>query len=125
MIEYVGIEAHDISIGSDDRPVIVAGDFAVTDSRIIYPNGVATRQNDCDAQQAMDVLRSTQGSWREHPLLGVGIIEWLHAPIDEQRRTALKNRIRTQVSMGDYFQIISLGITPENHVSIDYERKKE
>lgn len=124
MVEFVGIETHDIKLNDQDTPVIQAGDFVFTESSIIYPDGVPTRQNDCDAQQIQDVLRSTQGSWREYPILGVSIIEWLSGPGDEARRTALKNRIRTQVGLDDYFGIKSLSISTTNEVHIDYERKK-
>lgn len=74
--------ARDILTDENGDLKIVGGDFATGQS---------------DEQHLVDILSANKGEYKQHPLVGVGIQDWLNGPITSLELARLEKEIRTQL----------------------------
>lgn len=70
----------DFTTDNENNFILNNGDFTITPS---------------DEQHIVDIVNSSQGSWKEYPLCGVGIDNYLNSGVNQQ---FLTNEIRTQLT---------------------------
>lgn len=78
------MEAIDFQLDNDGDLLIQNGDFVLGSS---------------DEQHIIDIINSMPGDWKEHPLLGVGLITYLNGSGNTQ---ALERNIKTQLQADGY-----------------------
>lgn len=77
----------DILIDASSDIYFADGDFAFGNS---------------DEQHINHIVIAQKGNYRQHPLVGVGIAEWISSPNSAQRIAALQQRIRLQLDYDGY-----------------------
>lgn len=55
-----------------------------------------------DAQHVQDIVLANQGEFKQSPLVGVGILNYLNAPVDASGFTKLRKNIRLQLQADGY-----------------------
>ena len=70
----------DFATDNDNNFILSGGDFTIIES---------------DEQHIVDIVNSSQGSWKEYPLCGVGIDNYLNSGVNQQ---FLTNEIKVQLT---------------------------
>jgi len=70
-------------------------DFAVDNSNNFILSGGDFTIAPSDEQHIVDIVNSAKGSWKEYPLCGVGIDNYLNSGVNQQ---FLTNEIKTQLT---------------------------
>lgn len=96
----------DILTGSDGDMLVEGGDWVVGTS---------------DEQHIEAILISDFGNWRQYPLLGVGVANFLLMPIDSESVNELKRKIRLQLEY-DGYQVRELIIDGQLNINVDAKR---
>ena len=97
-------EAHDIAVSSNNNDLLITeGDFVVQAS---------------DTQHAEHIMVSSKGNWTGAPLVGVGIWNYLNAPLNSLVVRNLRHKIALQ------FDYDGLKITRLDIESLDKIRIK-
>jgi hypothetical protein len=96
----------DFILGDDGDLQIVNGEFLVAES---------------DEQSIEHILISQPGMWKQSPLVGVGLEDYLNAPGGAQALNALRKNINLQLEM-DGFNVINLAINDFDDIEINVER---
>ena len=100
-------ESRDYILDQDGDLLIEDGDFVVGPS---------------DQQHIEDILVSPQGDWRQHPLLGIGIFNYLKGANDNITRNAVKKRIRVHLAYDNY-EVDTLDVSDLSNIDIDAKSK--
>ena len=94
--------AKDFKTDTNNDLFIDGGDFAIFES---------------DKQHIVDIITSAQGSWKEYPLCGVGLDNYLNSSISQQ---TLRNSIVAQLSTDGYGSItVDYNSTNDLDFSVD------
>jgi len=72
----------DILIGEEGDVVSIAGDFVIGFS---------------DEQHVEDLMLSSKGQYKQHPLTGIDIIDYFHGPLSQKEKDNLRREIMLQV----------------------------
>ena len=91
----------DIILDENEMPVIVNGDF------VIGPGG---------EQQIRQIMKSTPGSYKHAPLVGIGIMEELKGP----NLNRMEGKTREQLKKAG-FVVNNVTVTEEKEIIIDAE----
>jgi hypothetical protein len=70
----------DFATDNSNNFILIGGDFTIAPS---------------DEQHIVDIVNSAKGSWKEYPLCGVGIDNYLNSDVNQQ---FLSNEIKTQLT---------------------------
>jgi phage baseplate assembly protein W len=73
-----------------------------------------------DNQHIADVLESTPGNWKQWPLVGVGLMHYVNAPLTPALARALEKEIRVQLEYDDAQEIEVRNIAGNLNVSAEY-----
>lgn len=73
-----------------------------------------------DQQHIEDLLVSEKGDFKQSPLTGIGLLNYINAPLTKENRLALEKEIRLQL-LADGFEIKQVEIGTEGSVNIDAE----
>lgn len=95
--------AKDISIDTDGDLLITAGDFVVDLS---------------DEQHVQHILESHRGEWKQSPLIGIGISNYINAPMTQLVRRQLGKNIKGQLEY-DGMKVNGVTISSLDNVLID------
>lgn len=113
----------DIKWDSDDF-VFVGGDFSLTESSFNTGlNDFETVFNDCDQSHIEDILASAKGDWKESPLVGVNLFEWVNSPFGLEEQNTLRKRIRLQLEL-DGFEVRKLELNQDATFELEAIRVK-
>jgi hypothetical protein len=94
--------AVDFIINDDLDLAIKNGDFVLDES---------------DAQEGRLIMLSTRGNWRQHPLLGIGVMRWINKAITASIERAIQKTVRLQFEYDDKkVQEISLETDTNNRL---------
>ena len=88
----------DFTTDNENNFILNNGDFTITPS---------------DEQHIVDIVNSSQGSWKEYPLCGVGIDNYLNSGVNQQ---FLTNEIRTQLTR-DGFGSVQIDFDSSNSLN--------
>ena len=74
---------------------------------LLYENNLSFADGDfafgnSDEQHIRHICVAQKGNYRQHPLVGVGIAEWIGSPNTTGRVAALQQRIRAQLQYDGY-----------------------
>lgn len=90
--------ANDILLGADGDLLIVDGDLVI---------GPANQQS------IQLLIASAQGSWVDNPLGGVGILNYVNAPMDLATQDVLRRDVQEQMEM-DGFEKSAVSLTTKD-----------
>lgn len=76
-----------------------------------------------EQQHIEHILLSQKGNWREHPLCGVGLADYLNSGWSRLERTALDRKIRAQLEL-DGLRPRRLRLDSPDRIDIEAVRKK-
>ena len=86
-MSFVRTKFQDIQLGADGDLRIVNGDFVLGPS---------------DQQHIEHIVESEKGNWREHPVVGVGIMRFLNASQKIQNKGKLSRKVGLQLEYDNY-----------------------
>jgi hypothetical protein len=90
--------AKDFATDENNNFILSGGDFTIIES---------------DEQHIVDIINSAQGSWKEYPLCGVGIDNYLNSVVSQQ---SLTNEIKVQLTR-DGFGSIKIDFNDNNSLN--------
>jgi phage terminase large subunit-like protein len=90
--------AKDFATDNSNNFILASGDFTIVES---------------DEQHIVDIVNSAKGSWKEYPLCGVGIDNYLNSGVNQQ---ALSNEIKTQL-VRDGFGNVQIDFSDNNSLN--------
>ncbi|MFG4004806.1 hypothetical protein ACHRV1_05030 [Flavobacterium aquidurense] len=90
-------------------------DFIIDDDLLITDGDFALKQ--ADQQNIEHLLLSQKGSYKEFPILGVGIKKYINSP-DATSRLRLENEIDKQLSYDNFF-VKTLDVNDLQNIKID------
>lgn len=73
-----------------------------------------------DQHHIEDLVRSEKGEYKQHPLTGIGIANYINAPLTRELKTRLEKDIRIQLS-ADSFEITQVEVENFESIIIDAE----
>ena len=76
-----------------------------------------------DQQHIEFMLISQPGYWKESPIMGIGLQNYLKGPFDIDALNALRKKITTQLKL-DGYENISIDIADINDININAQRAK-
>lgn len=97
---------NDLLTDDNGEMKIVNGDFVV---------------DDANHQHIRSIIAAKKGDWKQHPLIGVGIMEYINAPLTRAVKTKFEKEVRLQLNMDGFEDII---IEVENWESINITANK-
>jgi hypothetical protein len=101
-------EAQDIAVSSNSNELLIAnGDFVVLPS---------------DTQHAEHIMVSSKGNWINAPLVGVGLWNYLDAPMNSLVLRNLRHKITLQLDY-DGLKIMRLDIASLDNIRITATRR--
>jgi hypothetical protein len=74
-----------------------------------------------DDQAAALLLLTDLGEWKEHPLVGIGLLRYQSGPFDDTQRQELQRAGRVQFEK-DGFIVRSFSVSPEAELELDAYR---
>jgi hypothetical protein len=99
-------KSRDILLNDDNELLISKGDFVTGDS---------------DEQHVSLIIRSSPGDWKQHPLVGVGIIKEINSPETAQTKENLSKRIKGQLEFDDY-ENATIDLTDLKNIKVNCDR---
>jgi phage baseplate assembly protein W len=94
--------ARDLLLEDGDLKTI-AGDFDIGTS---------------DQQHIEDILVASKGDYKQSPIIGVGLNDYINAPLTRQVKTTLEKEIRLQLQ-SDGFDIETIKVQDNGNLNID------
>lgn len=74
-----------------------------------------------DQQHVELLLRTSQGEWRQSPLVGIGLVRYLLAPYGSLQAAALSREVAVQLEQ-DGYQVLQLDLQDLSAAIINAER---
>ncbi len=123
-MNYIGIQAKDILLAESHEILLIDGDFALTDSQVMWQNQSFVMVNECDKRVVVDVLSSNLGQWRRTPLVGVNLINWIEGPVTPHNRDIIGEAIKNSLSTSGYFTVKKARLNADFTLTISMLRNK-
>ncbi len=98
----------DFRIDNDGDIDISTGDFIVENS---------------DLSHIESILVAQKGEWKQYPMLGVGITNYLNAPLTKANRIALEKDIKLQLE-SDAFKNIFVEVEESGKVNLNADKNE-
>ncbi len=73
-----------------------------------------------DQHHIEDLVRSEKGEYKQNPLTGIGIVNYINAPLTREVKTRLEKDIRLQLT-ADSFEITQVAVENFESIIIDAE----
>lgn len=90
---------------TDGDMLVKDGDFVIAES---------------DGYHIEDLLRAEKGEYKQHPLTGCAILNYINAPLTRDVKTKLEKEIRTQLKT-DGFTIYTVKVNDFENIEINAE----
>ncbi len=80
--------------------------------------------NESDAQHIENILLAHKGNWKQHPIVGVGLVNYKNAPITPKVIAAFKRKVKAQLEYDNFEDVEIVTSGGLQKVSINANRKK-
>ncbi len=92
-------------------------DYENIDNDILIDSGDFVK-SDCNQSHINDIIISNKGDYKQHPLIGLGLVKYVNGPDMPQNKVSLAKQIRLQLE-ADGFKVTVVDTTDFSNIKIE------
>lgn len=92
-------------------------DYKNIDDDILITDGDFVK-SDCAQDHMQDIIVSNKGDYKQFPMVGLGLIKFVNAPVTPQSHVALSKQIRLQLE-ADQYKVRFVDTTDFSNIQIE------